>query len=78
MIRIPIIIPCFGRTAACAPFYTAFKQVLQEFDGSIYAFIMEKYVHYVPDGTHVSNMRLRQNVTWSTMNLQVSFNFHEL
>ena len=63
MIGIPIIFPCFGGTSACDPFFTAFKQVLQEFYGSVYASIMKRYVHYVPDGTHVSNLRLRLRAT---------------
>jgi hypothetical protein len=74
MLGIPVIIPCFGGTQACDPFYKAFKEALQMFVGSAYFSTMSRYVHCVSEGTHVSNLALRQGITWPSINQQVSIN----
>jgi hypothetical protein len=74
-IGIPIIIPCFGGTQACVPFFHSFKEALMIFDGTAYSTMMTRYVHCVSEGTHVSNMSLRRCITWKSIEEQVSNNY---
>ena len=68
----PVIVSCFGGTAACAPLFTALKQGLDEFAGGIYSGIMNQFLHLIEEGTHVSNLVLRRRLTWLDPMKQVS------
>ena len=72
MLGIPVIVSCFGGTAACAPLFRALKQGLDEFAGGIYSGIMNRFLHLIEEGTHVSNLVLRRRLTWLDPMEQVS------
>jgi hypothetical protein len=71
-LSIPVIVSCFGGTAACAPLFRALEHGLDEFDGCKYSGIMNQFLHLIEEGTHVSNLVLRRRLTWSDPMKQVS------